>query len=169
MGILVFVGLGTALLLADLEAFGFGMAGSVGLAQFFCVPILGLALVLIGMKRARRRMVASGVACFAASVTAMVASSMIVGRQEEASRALGDDLCRFLDSWRSMHGSYPDRLEDLVPSLIEEIPATSMGVLVARTYRYSVDPGKRDYWLTFESTLGILCSRGSSGGWLRDD
>lgn len=54
-----------------------------------------------------------------------------------------------LEKYFADHKKYPDRLDEIVPKYIAEVPKTDMGI-IKTDYKYIKYGGDDDYWLGFE-------------------
>lgn len=165
---LVTVLVAATLSVADLEAFGFATGGLIAFVQLFLVPITGVMLVLLGLRRDRRRALPYGVGLLIAAVSSLLLSGIVNQAKLAASKQKGDEVCVALVRYQDMHGTWPDDLEQLVPGFLPEIPASSMGLVRKIPFSYDRSPDS-DYRLGFASTFFIYCSRGPTGTWLCDD
>lgn len=110
-----------------------------------------------------------GLAFIFAAIASLVVSAMLGGRKVAESKAAGDALCLALESCRKSDGRYPQQLQELVPSFLSAVPATSMGLLSSIPFDYQPAPEGDDYTLGFNSTFFICCARGPAGTWRCDD
>jgi hypothetical protein len=157
------------LTILDLEAFGFGLSGAVGLLHLFIAPGVGLGLLGFGIKSRRPKMRRIGLTLILAAVASFLASGMLLSRRISDSKAVGDALCLALEAWRRTSGRYPQHLQALVPSPLPAVPATSMGLFSSIPFDYRPEPHGEDYVLGFNSTFFIYCARSRSATWRFDD
>lgn len=159
---------GAVLAVLDLEAFGFGWGGAVGLLHLL-VALGGLVLFAMGVLRLQVALRRYGLALLLAAVVAFAFSAMLCRRKVRASRAAGDGVCAALAAYRGSAGHYPYSLQELVPALLPMVPETSMGVLRSIAFEYRPMPESDDYTLRFPSTFFLTWARGSRGDWRCDD
>ena len=65
-----------------------------------------------------------------------VFSSGIYGANADMVRDSADDIIAALDRHRATHGRYPERLSDLVPAQLPEVPSAAPLLVVDRWFRY---------------------------------
>lgn len=169
MSVPVGIAVGVVLTVLDLEAFGYGFGGAVGLLQLFVTPGIGVVLLARGIKSRRPGMWRLGLALTLATIVSFVVAGMLHRRQLAASKAAGDVLCEALESCRQSTGRYPERLQDLTPAFLAEVPVSSMGVWSSLPFDYYPDQQGGDYHLGFHSTFFIYCTRSRLAGWRCDD
>jgi len=130
-------------LVVGVELGGLGTADFLVLAVvfFLVVPICGIALLLAAFAKLRRRALQVFVSCsvfalgvFAPGPAAGHARSHAFARLADRSAPLIAAIRRY----ESIHGHPPDVLDDLVPALLPEVPATEMPAYPA--YEYEVFP-----------------------------
>lgn len=63
-------------------------------------------------------------------------SSGIYGANADMVRDSADDIIAALDRHRATHGRYPERLSDLVPAQLPEVPSAAPLLVVDRWFRY---------------------------------
>ena len=69
-------------------------------------------------------------------------SSGIYGANADMVRDSADEIIAALDRHRAMHGRYPERLRDLVPGELPEIPSAAPLLITDRRFRYRhIDQG----------------------------
>lgn len=169
MSVLIGIAAAAILTVLDLEAFGFGLGGAVGLLHLFGTPGLGLVLLACGMKSGRPGVRRLGLVLILATIVSFVVARMLHSRQLAASKAVGDVLCEALESFRQATGRYPERLQDLTPAFLADVPSSKMGVWSSLPFDYQPDPQGGDYHFGFHSTFFTYCARTKVASWRCDD
>jgi predicted PurR-regulated permease PerM len=88
-----------------------------------------------------------------------------IATTKERSRQLIDAMDKYYDS----NNKYPEKLEQLSPAYIAEVPNTGMGIIKG-SFEYKPQDNYKDYWLSFEelfNTKWIYVK--SRETWIMDD
>lgn len=160
---------GTALLILDLEALGFGGGGVAACANLVVAMVLGLGLFGVGLLWQKATMRSVGLTMMLAAAGSFVLSIVVLNRQIARSQTAGDAICVALEAARKATGHYPGKLQELVPGYLPEIPATSMGVFRRIPFDLRSEAGGEDYTLGFEAPFFLYWARGRATPWRCDD
>lgn len=69
----------------------------------------------------------------------------VTGASDE-NKAAGESLAAAVEAYKLQQGRYPERLEDLVPKVIAEIPQAGQYFLIV----YAVEPGGKQCWVAYQ-------------------
>lgn len=164
----VFVATTAILVVASIESFSYAATALFGLLHFATLG-LGLLLLIAGAIRANARQRGVGAAMLLGAIAAIVAMAPIHRSKQARSKASGDAVCAALDAWHEQHGRYPDTLQELVPTLLPNVPTSAMGLWSTVPFRYQRHAAGDDYSLAFDSPAWIVCERGRRRPWRCDD
>lgn len=160
---------GTALLILDLEAFGFGGGGLACCLNLVVAMVVGLGSFGVGLLRQQPGMRRFGLSMMLAAAGAFVLSIVVLNQQLARTEATGDTICTALEKARAANGHYPKQLQELVPAYLPEIPATSMGVFRRIPFDLRSEAGGGDFALGFEAPFFLYWARGRATPWHCDD
>ena len=93
----------------------------------------------------------------------------IVDKQIASAKDRSRQLIYALDKYYDTNNQYPERLEQLAPNYLAEIPNTGMGIIKSN-FEYKPQDSHKDYWLSFEelfNTKWIYIK--SRETWIMDD
>ena len=135
-------------------SFGFGTSGLLGLV--LAASLLGFFVAaLIGIiSRRWRPTLYLGVALFIVFSSSW-AAGFISTRQREASIAAAQPIIAAAERFHSATGSYPQSLDDLIPTYLPTEPRTRMGF---RGTRFTLSARPDRFHVTFALPAWMLCS-----------
>lgn len=134
---------------------------------FLIVAGTGVFLIALFTKRFKSSLHA--LILLAALGTAVVAGGFFNEMKSQESMRRGDQIVEALNLFRREQGAYPDRLTDLAPVYMNEIPVTAMAFIQEIPFRYTLK-ADNGFALEFPAQYWTICSYSSTDGrWLRVD
>lgn len=93
----------------------------------------------------------------------------IVDKQVATAKDRSQQLIEAMDKYYDNNNQYPEKIEQLAPVYIPEVPNTGMGIIKS-SFEYKPQDNNKDYWLSFEelfNTKWIYIK--SRETWIMDD
>ena len=149
--------------------FGFIATGILGVFCLFAAVTIVTVVIIAILKKNKKKVIRCSIVAISL-ILAIIASNIINKVKLEASQDTASSIILAIENFNREKGNYPNSLNELTPSFLEEIPKPHVGFINKQKFHYNKSSDKEKYILGFRYAAWMFSQYDSElGEWVVDD